>query len=530
MIDSRGSVRHLLLLCVAMTAGLCASFAAAIYVERQSDSDAQRLFQRDAASAIAEIEREIERHVEVVEDSVAFAQATWPVNLEEWREFTAGRVTGGTHLAFTSTAGVIERVPADQIDEFEARETAAAGQPFQIVELTPRPTSEDRIVLTRTGEDTTNGIQIRGLEVTPVAEFLGINLPATNDGIAVDSIDEAPDEFLELLSIRAGEFEDNDILNTNVLLSRAIGPTGQPPQGWVIIPARLGNLLSDAIDNLDRTELNIAVDIPGAGLDGELGRYEGAPGLAVADAAMERESIVEFGGWTWSVTVWADEGFGISPNRLRGDLVFLGGTILTLALSTFLHLQRRYRRRLNVAEFESNLHRTLAETDPLTGLLNRQGLIRLAETLSPAEAAGTYGCAVFFLDLDGFKAINDELGHAAGDDVLAAVGQAITGAARDVDLVGRLGGDEFVLVCPDLCDHLQAEAIADRLTTTIGHIDSPAAVGVSIGISITRPGMTFDFDRALSDADAAMYSAKRQQSRDPRIAIATTGPGRPRTS
>ena len=508
-----GQMRRLFPVAAALAVGLLLSFLASAYVDRQIESDSATLFELDAASATAEIEREIERHIGVVEETTAFARATWPGDLEQWRTFTDGRITGGTHFAFSSTAGVIERIPANQIDDVEARETANSGQPFQIIDFLP-PTSEaDRLVLTRTGEDTAGGITIRGIEVTSIAELLEVELPTTADGIAVDSIEQAPESVLQMLNVEEGAFDDNSVINTNVLLSHAIGYDGQEPLGWVIIPAELGYLLTTATENLDRSELNIAIAVPDTELAGDLGRYEGDPGLSFEQATLTSQSEVNFGGWNWQVSVWADEDFGISPNRIRGDHVFLGGIFLTLAFILFARAQRRYRRKLRVAEFEADLQRTLAETDPLTGLLNRQGLLAVGRDSLFGERVGEDGCATLFLDLDGFKIINDELGHAAGDEILVAVGRAISDTARTGDVVARLGGDEFVLVCPGLSDASTADAIASRLSETIRSIEQPASVDVSIGIALTKPGTTFDFDEALSEADGAMYIAKRAAAR-----------------
>ena len=136
MVQERGQqARRMFVTIAALAVGVSLSFGGWVYVDRQAESNASDLFESDAGSAIAEIEREIERHVGVVEETAAFAEATWPGTVAEWREFTDGRVTGGTKLAFSSTAGVIERVPADQVDEFEARETATSGAPFQILSL-----------------------------------------------------------------------------------------------------------------------------------------------------------------------------------------------------------------------------------------------------------------------------------------------------------------------------------------------------------------------------------------------------------
>ncbi len=506
-----GNLSRLLPFALVLMVGVGLSFAAAAYTDQQAESRASALFERDASSATAEIEREIERHVGVVEETAAFAEATWPGSVNEWREFTDGRVTGGTALAFTSTAGVIERVPADQIAAFEAREAASSGEPFTLLELAPLAPDADRIVLTRTGDDTAGGIQIRGLEVSSVSTLLGVELPSPGDGIAVDSIEEAPESVLDLLSIEASDFGDNDVLNSNVMLSHAIGAEGQAPLGWVIVPAELGNLLIRAIENLDRTQLNIAIAIPETELKGDLGRYEGDPGLPFGNASLASETVVDFGGWEWRVRVWADEPFGMNPNRIRGEHVLVAGIGITLVFALILHAQRLYLRRLRAAELEANLNRTLAETDPLTGLANRQGLQTFVKSDAVSAGIERLGCAILFLDLDRFKEINDGLGHAAGDALLTAVGRATLSVARDEDVVGRMGGDEFVVICPGLCDEQSTDALVSRLTEAISSIQEPASVNASIGVSVVNPGRTFDLDAALSAADAAMYTAKKQR-------------------
>jgi diguanylate cyclase len=161
-----------------------------------------------------------------------------------------------------------------------------------------------------------------------------------------------------------------------------------------------------------------------------------------------------------------------------------------------------------------NLHKDLtrqASLDPLTGLLNRAGLIRhLTQSLAACASAGD-GLAVLFVDLDGFKQVNDSLGHAVGDELLMLAGQRIGACLRPPDVVARLGGDEFVVVCPHLHDTLVAPGIAARIGSQLAApfpiMKHHAVISASIGLATTIDGTTSAED-LLGQADLAMYEAK----------------------
>src|ERR1044071_4547755 len=105
----------------------------------------------------------------------------------------------------------------------------------------------------------------------------------------------------------------------------------------------------------------------------------------------------------------------------------------------------------------------LAHHDPLTGLANRSLLaLRLRHTIERARRDGGR-CAVLYLDLDGFKLINDRFGHDAGDELLRRVARRMSRKLRDVDTLARLGGDEFVLVLEQLAASADAEAVAHSI-------------------------------------------------------------------
>ena len=159
-------------------------------------------------------------------------------------------------------------------------------------------------------------------------------------------------------------------------------------------------------------------------------------------------------------------------------------------------------------------NRLMAHHDLLTGLPNRALNLKLfAELLEgPPLKAGSQRAklAVFCLDLDGFKGVNDGFGHATGDAVLVAVAERLQASVRAVDFVCRLGGDEFVILLPDITDG-EAAAIARRIIARVSEpfeFAAAARVGVSIGLaSAPRDGGTAD--ELLSAADRAMYDAKR---------------------
>jgi diguanylate cyclase (GGDEF)-like protein/PAS domain S-box-containing protein len=153
----------------------------------------------------------------------------------------------------------------------------------------------------------------------------------------------------------------------------------------------------------------------------------------------------------------------------------------------------------------------LAQYDSLTGLPNRN-LFRDRLGLAMARAKRDQrALAVMFLDLDHFKAINDTLGHSAGDEVLQAATAVLRESLRDVDTIARLGGDEFTVIVEGIADIAQVTPVAERIKKAFSEPflihGREIFVTVSIGISI-YPGDANDLDALLQTADIAMYHAK----------------------
>ena len=150
-----------------------------------------------------------------------------------------------------------------------------------------------------------------------------------------------------------------------------------------------------------------------------------------------------------------------------------------------------------------------ATRDQLTGLLNRRGLVLRAEQLP-----GHLG--VLFCDLDGFKGVNDTLGHAAGDELLEKVARRLEGSMREDSVLGRMGGDEFVVVVPGASDEDLA-GLGRRIEIDLGRPflleAGMARIGVSIGAAHAAPGER-DLDGLLNQADSLMYEVKRSRKGD----------------
>jgi diguanylate cyclase (GGDEF)-like protein/PAS domain S-box-containing protein len=150
----------------------------------------------------------------------------------------------------------------------------------------------------------------------------------------------------------------------------------------------------------------------------------------------------------------------------------------------------------------------LVDHDPLTGLLSRRGFTAAAEgLLAIADREGASLLLAFF-DLDGLKAINDDLGHFAGDDALRRMGEAITGAVREVDAAARLAGDEFVVLLHAASDE-EAHLVIRRIATAL---DDPASRGprltFSVGTAARASGSSETLDELLRVADQRMYQQK----------------------
>ncbi|HEX9999565.1 MAG TPA: GGDEF domain-containing protein [Actinoplanes sp.] len=201
-------------------------------------------------------------------------------------------------------------------------------------------------------------------------------------------------------------------------------------------------------------------------------------------------------------------GVGDDNGRLHdlGIVVIAADAVLlTICAGLLLDYQRRIERHA-----ASNRHQ--ARHDPLTGLANRRALNDELDRVVHAAAKTRSRAGLLLIDLNGFKAVNDSLGHQAGDKLLQEVAARLTGAVRRTDVVARIGGDEFavLLTAVESVDHVAAtgRAVLDEIRRPINLDGTAATVSASIGIALC-PDHAADHEQLLRHADSAMYAAKR---------------------
>ena len=200
------------------------------------------------------------------------------------------------------------------------------------------------------------------------------------------------------------------------------------------------------------------------------------------------------------------------PVEVSARLVQIGGRRLCLTVSHSIAAHK---------ELEGFL-RTLSDADELTGLLNRRGFFAKVDTVRRRARRNDSQVLLMYLDVDGLKRVNDELGHADGDKLLVAAADVLRTAFREKDVVARLGGDEFVALAVLGRRHderLDSEALEARLKNAIkakrAELGDHYDFSVSFGTMVANHAELNEIDELLARADQRMYTVKRGRRRQP---------------
>ncbi|MFQ5556975.1 MAG: diguanylate cyclase, partial [Acidimicrobiales bacterium] len=476
--------------------GLLVTAAVAWSIRSSADASVAGRFDEQADEVLTSVRAEIDNHLLRFSDIRAFVAATYPGSFEEFTAYMQRVEFGDRFPAFDRSAAVVERVAPDAIAALEAREHKLGSPDFRVWAMTDPPgPGEDWLVVTRTNDFGSAGIDFLGVEISPVRDLFEVEFP--EEGIELMRAGPGS-AFVPVLSTP----ELSALVDLDEVSGASVGFIGPVSDesgrtiAWVLQPGNLAGLVTGiAADDVGAVNVTIRLEKT----DEPVAVVVGDPDIGVSPRLTRVESF-ESGSLRWDVEIVAGDRFATGVSSGGTGVVWVVGSVVTALVASLLAARMSHGRRLRAAAFEVELARTLAQTDGLTGLRNRPGLATAVSELSTRA-----GATLFFVDLDGFKAVNDERGHDAGDEVLRAVARALSDAVRDGDLVIRIGGDEFVVLAPGLLRPEQVEQAAERLREAVAAVEG--GVSASIGVAGSPAGRLIDVEGLLRAADVSMYEA-----------------------
>jgi diguanylate cyclase (GGDEF)-like protein len=466
-----------------------------------------------AQEAAALLEGNVNRHQEVLEGLGSFFESSEEVNADEFATYTASALARYPNVQALSWNPII---PLDEVVDFEAYQRSQQGlDGYTITErdsegnLIPALERDEYVAVAyiepRSENEAALGFDINSNAVRRFAIDRARELGLPSATAPIDLVQDS-DQQKGMLAL--APVYDTGAMNADV-------PSGADGlRGFVVGVYRLGDLLTGTFSGPAWNEFDIAL-IDTTVTDSQI---PVAMRTAITPEAIDLTSAepvafseeFEVYGRTWLLEVTPTSGSLTRLNSTQALVIDVFGLIILTLLQAFVLLVTGMERQ---AARHARHFNHQANTDPLTGLSNRRAFLRHLEAVkNRADIEGT-ASALLFMDLDRFKAVNDEGGHEAGDEMLCAVAGVLTEGVRSRDTVTRVGGDEFAIILND-CQPALALRIAETLAREVDslrmHRDGrDFSVGVSIGVATITPHRRDGIDDIIRGADEACYRAKR---------------------
>jgi diguanylate cyclase (GGDEF)-like protein len=325
-----------------------------------------------------------------------------------------------------------------------------------------------------------------------------------------------------------------------LLTAPVLGGAGTPDagrfRGWVFMGMRGTDFIAETL--LARSYGAISATLDDVS-DGQPRAVVTSAGPAPRPSSLDRQRLIAVGQRNWQLRMYPTDNLLSNADRRMPALTLSIAIVLTLLLTALVailtstrnramtkvdrataalrdDIERRKEIEAQLRERDGDLQH-LALHDPLTGLANRTLFYERIEHALLTHRRSESLLAVFFIDLDSFKQVNDERGHSAGDAVLVEVAARLGTCLRAGDTIARIGGDEFAVLAERVTEPDHADVIADRIVRTLqAPLDvngEPASITASVGVVVCQPGLGAaedipSGDMLLRKADEAMYAAK----------------------
>ncbi|HTA33222.1 MAG TPA: bifunctional diguanylate cyclase/phosphodiesterase [Solirubrobacteraceae bacterium] len=493
--------------------GVAGSLAAALLWSASVHTRERQAFQTSAADVSGTLETQLRRDTDFVRSvrAVLALQPNlsasgfqkWLALLEEEREQPAGY-----------GALVVRSIPASQLAAFQARRDADPAF-RKLVGGQPEPVAADgssRYCLLAAG--TANVLY--DPEVARLLQADWCDPTSLLGGYEHNGTTRA--QFTQAITDdgQYGVYSINLSGVTSLIVEVAAYRPGTPLKsvaqrrdavtGWVLGSFDITSLMQSALGGTRGLAVTLYHSNPGL-----VPEFIGRAGSAGAHRFTNHATVQMDGIWTVDVA-GAPPVSGLSA-QLQGVIVLIGGVLLSLLLATLMWVLARSRdRAIGMVREKTGELRHQAMHDALTGLPNRVLALDRVEQMLARARRQQLPVAALYVDIDGFKHVNDSFGHAAGDALLRIVARRLESVVREGDTAARLGGDEFVVLVEGATLDAGPELVAERLLEVLrepydmlGEVGRELTVTASIGIAFGLRGTP---DELLRDADIALYEAK----------------------